>query len=71
MSGLGAAALDAQGPAFTNEQSCRSSVSANRRVIGTLSALARASSVPSDGGCSHFRSLTACPRKCPPPLPVQ
>ena len=36
-------------PAFTKEQSRRSSLSANRSLIGTLSALASASSVPSEG----------------------
>ena len=61
MPGLGAAPFDAHaGAGLTNEQSRRSSVSANSRVIGTLSALASAPASPATARCCRSRSSKAC-----------
>ncbi len=56
-------------PALTNEQSRRSSLSANSRLIGTLSALASASSVASDGEIEPFSIFDSMPAEMPAAAP--
>src|SRR5262249_12565869 len=56
-------------PAFTNEQSRRSSVSANRALIGTLSAWASATRVASDGEIAPFSIFDSMPAEIPAARP--
>src|SRR5262245_38579428 len=56
-------------PPLTNEQSRRSSVSANNRLIGTLSALASASRVASDGEIAPFSIFDSMPDEIPAATP--
>jgi hypothetical protein len=56
-------------PALTNEQSRRSSLSANSRLTGTLSALANASSVAREGEIDAFSIFDSMPAEIPAAVP--
>ena len=70
MSGLGTAALDPHARSSLDERAVPSFVAlANKRVMGTLSALARASSVPSDGEILPFSIFESIPAEIPAAAP--